>query len=84
MSEVIEPLDIADAAAVAEGAITFDDARALEADDDLHPQSGPDSERLVVWDEVHDSDMEPEEEPGIEPYLDDLPIREDLPVPGEP
>ena len=69
MSEVIGPLDPADAAAIAQGVIVPDDARPLDLDDELY--TGPDSERLVVWDEMHDSKTEPEEDPGIGLYTED-------------
>lgn len=45
MSEAFEPLDPVDAAALAEGTIAPDDARAMDEQD---PEPGLDSERPVV------------------------------------
>ncbi|GAA4360887.1 hypothetical protein [Paeniglutamicibacter cryotolerans] len=69
MSEAIDPLDPADAAAIAQGVIAPDDARPLDLDDEL--PTGPDGERLVVWDEVHDRELELNEDPGIDAYVDE-------------
>ncbi|GAA5228508.1 hypothetical protein [Paeniglutamicibacter antarcticus] len=77
MSEVIEPLDPADATAIAQGVIAPDDARPLDLDDELH--IGTDSERMVVWDEAHDSELEPEEDPGFDAYFDESSDDEDPP-----
>ncbi len=77
MSEVIEPPDPADAAAVAEGVIAPDDVRPLDLDDGFH--TGPDGERLVLWDEVHDRELESSEDPGIDSYFDEALAGEDPP-----
>lgn len=77
MSEVIEPLDPADATAIAQGVIAPNDARPLGLDDEHY--TGPDSEQLVVWDEVHDSELEPNEEQGTDTYFDESNDDEDPP-----
>ena len=69
MSEIIEPLDPADAAAIAQGVIAPDDARPLDIEDEHY--TGPDGERLVVWDEVHNSELEPLEELGTATHFDE-------------
>lgn len=62
MGEDLEPLDPVDAAAIAEGAIAPDDARLAGDVDELETETGLDSERLVLVDDLHDAEMSPEED----------------------
>lgn len=64
MGEDIEPLDPVDAAAIAEGAIAFEDARPLHDVDELEPEAGLDHERIVLFDDLHDPETSPEADSG--------------------
>ena len=64
MSEVFEALDPVDAQALAEEAISPDDARAMDVPE---PETGQDSERFVLLEDRRAGDMEQELDPGENP-----------------
>ncbi|MDQ0092772.1 hypothetical protein [Paeniglutamicibacter psychrophenolicus] len=68
MGEIFEPLDPVDAQALAEETISPDDARAVHVPD---PETGQDSERLVVLENRRAGETEQELDPGENLDLED-------------
>ncbi|MFF5794629.1 hypothetical protein ACFY5D_21505 [Paeniglutamicibacter sp. NPDC012692] len=68
MGEVFEPLDPVDAQALAEEAISPDDARVTDVPEpEPEPETGQDSERFVLLEDRRAGDMEQELDPGENP-----------------
>ncbi|OIH82803.1 hypothetical protein BLJ79_17790 [Arthrobacter sp. UCD-GKA] len=68
MGAVFEPLDRADAQALAEELMSPDDARVM---DEPEPETGQDSERLVVLEDRREGDTDQELEPGVKADIED-------------
>ena len=68
MGEVIEPLDPADAAAIAEGVIAPDDARPVDEPD---TDTGLDSERIVLVEDPDGRETNPQEDSNNDLDLQD-------------
>ena len=68
MGAVFEPLDRAAAQALAEELMSPDDARVM---DEPEPETGQDSERLVVLEDRREGDTDQELEPGVKADIED-------------
>ncbi|MCU6482153.1 hypothetical protein [Arthrobacter sp. A2-55] len=74
MGEDSEPLDPSDTVVVTEGIITPDDARPVDDPiDDFNADTGLDSDRPVLVDDLHGRDTDPATEPDNDLHLQDAP-----------